>query len=160
MIAIGVGYEGVKQAAFHHHLAAAPAAAKAPGTRAKPTAPATAAAVIPVAQEPTRDEKPFRRAAVTTRAKHRAHVVRLAAPATAKPEHKEISTLPPSRIRGHDLKPVHVKPVHVKPAHVKKVKEHVNQGQGKGQGGTHGQGNGGGNGNGNGPTGPHGKSGH
>jgi hypothetical protein len=104
--------------------------------------------VIPVAQEPARDEKPFSRAAVKARSKHRQHVVRAATVVPVRPKHKEVSVLPPSRVRGHDLKPIHVKkPPHLtKPPHVKKPLP-VNHGQG----GTHG--------NGTGTTGEHGKSG-
>ena len=78
---------------------------------------AAAPSCFPSAQEPARDEKPFSRAAVKSRSKHRQRVVRAAAGvALAKPEHKEVSVLPPSRVRGHDLKPIHVR----KPPHVKK----------------------------------------
>ena len=60
MVATGVGYEGVKQGAFHHRAAAIPVAAKTHRVPAKP--PAAAAAVIPAVQEPAHDQKPFRRA--------------------------------------------------------------------------------------------------
>jgi RNA polymerase sigma factor (sigma-70 family) len=142
VVATGVGYEGVKQGAFHHHTVAAPKAAKP-----APRTPHVAAAVTPVVQLRARDEKPFRRAAVTAR--HRpVHHVR--APVVVKPAkvHKETSVLPPSRARVHDLKPTHVKkPPHVnKPPHVKKTPPAT-----KGHDPTHG--------NGKGPTGEHGKSG-
>ena len=45
--------------------------------RTAPAAAAVAAAVIPVVQESAHDEKPFRRAAVKARSKHRQHVVAL-----------------------------------------------------------------------------------
>jgi RNA polymerase sigma factor (sigma-70 family) len=167
LVATGVSYEGVKHGAFHTRPAAAPAAVKKTHRTvtpaASPVAAPAAAAVIPAAQEPAHDQKPFRRAAVTARIQHRQKAQR--GPAVLPPvasEHKEVSPLPPSRERGHDQKPVHVKPVHVKPA-----KQHENQGQG--QGGTKDKGKGNGS---NGPTGPkgptgqrgptgeHGKSGH
>jgi RNA polymerase sigma factor (sigma-70 family) len=145
MVATGVGYEGVKQGAFHQRAAASPVAGKAYHSAAKPKAkPRIApAVVIPTTKQPSRDQKPFRRAAV----KARQHEQRTAAPAPrgvalglAKPEHKEVSVLPPSRARGHEVKPKHVKPVH------------ENLGQGQGQGGsqshTKGTGNGGGTGGG------------
>src|SRR5689334_10076104 len=168
MVATGVSYEGVKHGAFHARPAAAPAAVKKTHRTVAPAAShvAAAAAVIPAAQEPSRDQKPFRRAAVTARVQHRQHVQRV--PAVVPPvvsEHKEVSPLPPSRERGHDQKPVHVKPEHVKP-----VKQHENQGQGHGQGQGQTKDKGKGNGNGatgpkgptgpRGPTGEHGKSGH
>ena len=105
VVATGVGYEGVKQEAFHHHTVAAPKAAKP-----APRTPHVAAAVIPVVQLQANDEKPFRRAAVTARQKpNPVHHVRV--PVVVKPvkTHKEISVLPPSRVRGHDLKPTHAK---------------------------------------------------
>ena len=168
MVATGVSYEGVKHGAFHARPAAAPAAVKKTHRTVAPAAShvAAAAAVIPAAQEPSRDQKPFRRAAVTARIQHRRHGQRV--PAVVPPvvsEHKEVSPLPPSRERGHDQKPVHVKPVHVKP-----VKQHENQGPGHGQGQGQTKDKGKGNGNGatgskgptgpRGPTGEHGKSGH
>jgi RNA polymerase sigma factor (sigma-70 family) len=147
VIASGVGYEGVKQGAFNRHGVASAAAAKAPRAPAKPRPHVAVAAVTPVVQAPADDQKPFRRAAVTAHRKHvhRGHVLGLV---TAKQVHKEISVLPPSRDRGHDLKP-----------------KHENRGHGNGGSQEHGHGNGGGNGNensgerGNGNGDEHGKSG-
>jgi RNA polymerase sigma factor (sigma-70 family) len=146
LVVTGVGYEGVKHGAFHHRVVATPVAAKA--HRAVPRPPATAA-VIPILQEPTRDEKPFRRQTVRARSRHRSHVVPAAAVAHARPEH-EVSVLPPSRVRSHV--PTHVQKIHVPKVHVPKAHAKtppVNQGHD----GTHA------NGGGRGPTGEHGKSG-
>jgi RNA polymerase sigma factor (sigma-70 family) len=166
VVATGASYEGVKQGAFHHRAAAA-AAVAAKTHRAPAKKLALGAAVIPVAQEPARDEKPFTRAAVKARKQHRQRVVRAAAAGLAKPEHKEVSVLPPSRARGHHVTPTHgtkppnaKKPPTVKLSHVKKtppVKKPPPVDQG--QGGTHGSGGGTGTGHGRGPTGESGKSG-
>ena len=69
MVATGVGYEGVKQGAFHQRAAASPVAGKAYHSAAKPKAkPRIApAVVIPTTKQPSRDQKPFRRAAVKAR---------------------------------------------------------------------------------------------
>jgi anti-sigma factor RsiW len=56
VVATGVGYETVKQGPFHQRAAASPVAAKVHRAATKP-APG-AAAVIPVVQQRTRDEKP------------------------------------------------------------------------------------------------------
>ena len=77
VVATGVSYEGVKHGAFTHRAAASRVAAKTHRAPAKP--PAVAAAVIPVAQEPAHDQKPFSRTAVKARSKHRQRVVRCAA---------------------------------------------------------------------------------
>jgi len=155
MVATGVSYEGVKHGAFHVRPPAAPAAVKKVDRKVAPPASqvAAAAAVIPAAQEPAHDQKPFRRAAVAARVEHRRQAQRGAAAArSTEPEH-EVSPLPPSRERGHDQKPVHVQPVHAKPP----KQEHPNQGQNPGQtqGGTKDKGKG----SGNGPTGPRGPTG-
>ena len=159
MVATGVSYEGVKHGAFHARPAAAPAAVKTTPRRTAQPAPQVAApaaaAVIPAAQEPAHDQKPFRRAAVAARVEHRRQARRgTAAVPDNQAEHKEVSPLPPSRERGHDQKPVHVKPIHAKPP-----KQHPNRDQnhGQGQGATKDKGKG--NGNGNGPTGPKGPTG-
>ncbi len=146
VLATGVGYEGVRQGAFPHDAVATPVAAKAHRPPARPQA-GVVAAVLPAAQEPAHDQQPFRRAAVAARRKHRVHVRQGRALGMAKQERKEISVLPPSLVRGHDLKPEHAKPKHEK------------QGN-HGQGVSHENGNGGRNGNGNGAGDEHGKSGH
>jgi len=174
VLATGAGYEGVRQGAFHHHAVPTAGVAKAHRPAATPQPPVVAATVVRVVREQARDQQPFRRAAVTAHRARRDHVLRAVPPGLAKPkpqpEHKEVSVLPPSRERAHDLKPTHVE---------KPPNQH---GQGHGQGGSHGNGggnvNGGGNasgrGNGNnggngdasetdsgpGNSGEHGKSGH
>src|SRR3954466_5110186 len=132
MVATGVGYEGVKQSALHHR---APAKALAAKLRHQAVAPArvVSVAALPVARETTRDQKPFRKSAV--RARRHEHLARGLAVGHVKRVHKEVSALPPSRARTHDLKPPHAKPTHV-------AKVHANHGHG--QGGTQGNGNGGG----------------
>src|SRR3954471_9904949 len=136
MVATGVGYEGVKQGALHYRVPAKAVAVKA-RPRAVAPQPVVRAAVLLPTREPARGQKPFRKAAVKARSAHRAHVARGLALGHAKAVHKEVSALPPSRARIHDLKPAHVKKIPV-------VKVHVNHGHG--QGGTHGNGgaNGGG----------------
>ena len=115
VIATGVSYEGVKHPPFHHRAAAIPVAAT---THRVPTNPPPgAAAVILAVREPARDDKPFRRPAVKARIELRRQVARGLALGHAKPKPKEVSVLPPSRVRGHDLKPTHVK----KPPHVKET---------------------------------------
>jgi RNA polymerase sigma-70 factor (ECF subfamily) len=152
VIATGVGYEGVKRGALdQHRVPATPVAAEAHHATSKPQ---SVAAVIPAAaKRPARDQKPFRPIAAKVRGEHRVPVATARALGLAKPEqHKEISVLPPSRVRGHDLKPIHVKapkPPHVKkPPHAKKPPP-----ANKGPTGQHGKGGG------RGPTGEHGKSG-
>ena len=150
VVATGVGYETVKQGPFHDRAAATPVAAKVHRTGAKP--PAGAAAVIPAVQQRARDEKPFRRPAVKARNEQRQRVARALALGHAKPKPaKEVSVLPPSRVRSHDLKPTHVKkppPAKKPPPHAKKPPPAH-----KGPTGAHGAGGG------RGPTGEHGKSG-
>jgi RNA polymerase sigma factor (sigma-70 family) len=111
VVATGVGYEGArhtiwKSAAAEH---ASPTAKAHASSRAAPLyAPAV----------PRTDLRPFRKASISARRGHhgRPVVVRQRA------GHREVSVLPPSRVRTHDLKPAHpVHPVHpVKP--VKPVK--------------------------------------
>ena len=150
VIATGVSYEGVKHPPFHHRAAAIPVAAKTHRVPTNP--PPAAAAVIPAVREPARDDKPFRRPAVKARIELRRQVARGLALGHAKPKPKEVSVLPPSRVRGHDLKPTHVK----KPPQVKKPAPHVKKPPpvNNGHDGTHG------NRGPSGPTGEHGKSGH
>jgi RNA polymerase sigma factor (sigma-70 family) len=161
LLATGVTYEGVKQGIVR---SAGPVAAPAgiakqqhrtPVVTPKPVIE-TASVIAPV-QEARHDQKPFSHASVKARRAHRARVIQTRAIApekVAKPVHKEVSPLPPSRGRGHDLKPV--KPV--KPPH-------TNRGKGQGTGGTPNPpkppdpGKGGGNGGDNG-SGGNGKSGH
>ena len=158
MVATGVSYESVKHGAFDHRVVATPVAAKA---HRAVTRPPTAAAVIPVVLESSRDQKPFRRPAAKSRRRHREHVVRGVALGHAKPGHNEGSVLPPARVRSQHLKPTHVKKTHVPKVHVPKVhvpKVHVNHGHNHSPLPAHGKSDGN-NGNGIGPTGEHGKSG-
>jgi RNA polymerase sigma factor (sigma-70 family) len=149
VIATGVGYEGVKQGALQHDRAAAtPVAAKAHRPTAKPPGIARA---IPTVQLPARDQKAFRPAAPKVRSDNRVAVARARALGRAKPEHREVSALPPSRVRTHDIKPMHVKPP--KPPHVKKPPHAKKPPPAKGPTGEHG------NGGARGPTGEHGKLG-
>jgi len=103
MVATGVGYEGVKhgiwkpppapQAAAVHH-------AKKPAPVAKPLQ--TSASVMAPAQEARHDEKPFKAVSVKARRVHRENQGRSAAvkpERLAKPVHREVSTLPPSRVK-------------------------------------------------------------
>jgi RNA polymerase sigma factor (sigma-70 family) len=159
VLATGAGYEGVRQGAFHQHAVATPVIVKAHRPAARPQLPVAAAAPVirtaPVVR--AHDQQPFRRAAVTARRAHREHVGRALPPglATPKPE-REVSVLPPSRERTHDLKPTHVQQP--------QPPKHEN----RGQAGSHGNGNGNGNGNGggqgagngNGNGGEHGNHGH
>jgi hypothetical protein len=103
MVATGVGYEGVKhgiwkpppapQAAAVHH-------AKKPAPAAKPLQ--TSASVMAPGQEARHDEKPFKAVSVKARRVHRENQGRSAAvkpERLAKPVHREVSTLPPSRVK-------------------------------------------------------------
>ena len=92
--------------------------------------------MILAVREPARDDKPFRRPAVKARIELRRQVARGLALGHAKPKPKEVSVLPPSRVRGHDLKPTHVK----KPPQVKKPAPHVKKPPpvNNGHDGTHG----------------------
>jgi RNA polymerase sigma-70 factor (ECF subfamily) len=104
MVATGVGYEGVKHgiwkpplapqaAADHHAKTPAPAAARLLQTSASVMAPA---------QEARHDEKPFKAVSVKARRVHRENQGRSAAvkpERLAKPVHREVSTLPPSRVK-------------------------------------------------------------
>jgi len=108
--------------------------------------------VIPAVQPRARDEKPYRPAAVKARKEQRQRVARGVALGHAKPKvTKEVSVLPPSRVRGHDLKPTHVK----KPPPAKKPPPHAKKPPPANRGPTGAHGPGGGRG----PTGEHGKSG-
>jgi RNA polymerase sigma factor (sigma-70 family) len=149
VVATGVGYEGVKQGALHRQAVAPAAAAKAPRAPARPQpAPVNfAAAVTPVVPERARDQKPFRRAAVAAQRK-RVHHRRAPGLVKARHEHKEVSVLPPSRVRGHDLKPNHA------------GKKHENHGQGQRTPKQPGHGRGNGREQEHGNSGEHGKRGH
>jgi RNA polymerase sigma factor (sigma-70 family) len=155
VLATGAGYEGVKQGAFHRHAVATPVVVKAHRPAARPQLPVVAAApVIRAAPVRAHDQQPFRRAAVTAHRAGREHIVRVLPPVLAKPkpERREVSVLPPSRERTHDLKPTHVQQP--------QPPKHENHGQA----GTHGNGNGNGGvqgaGNENGNGGEHGTHGH
>jgi hypothetical protein len=90
-----------------------------------------AAAVTPTAisvfrpQNPATDEKPFRDSSIVARAKHHGR------PAVLRGRKHEVSSLPPSRARGHTVKPTHP----VKPAHA--TGKTQNPGQHSGQQKTH-----------------------
>ncbi|MDX6506360.1 MAG: hypothetical protein QOG06_1004, partial [Gaiellaceae bacterium] len=125
----GVGYEGVQHGIHRsaNSASAAAAASHAPVKKRQPTKGASASVastgahttVVTRAQDKKHDQKPFRRAAVTARragGQHR-HNPKLV---VSKPELpgkplKEVSPLPPSRGRTHDLKPV--KPVKTQKPH-------------------------------------------
>jgi RNA polymerase sigma-70 factor (ECF subfamily) len=107
-LATGVSYEGVKHGLAH---SARPVADKVPAQKAHPR-PAPHASTL-VAQEASRDQKPFRLTAV--KARHRATGRKaVVGHQKRKPVAKEVSVLPPSREHVKE----HVKPTHsVKPAH-------------------------------------------
>jgi RNA polymerase sigma factor (sigma-70 family) len=133
VLATGVGYEGVQHGIHRsaNSASAAAAASHAPVKKRQPTKGASArvastgahttahTTVVTRAQDKKHDQKPFRRAAVTARragGQHR-HNPKLV---VSKPELpgkplKEVSPLPPSRGRTHDLKPV--KPVKTQKPH-------------------------------------------
>ncbi|MGN6169601.1 MAG: sigma-70 family RNA polymerase sigma factor [Solirubrobacteraceae bacterium] len=153
LVVSGVSYEGV-----HHHILgskpATPSAAAAQPTQKASVHPASVGAFKRLS---TNDLKPYRPAAVKARGKHKGRVVN----PNAK-RHHEVSALPPSRERTHDLKPTHpthpthpTKPVHPtnthrtppppKPKKPQKPPKHTSspppshgKGNGKGGGGTHG----------------------
>ena len=133
LLASGVGYEGVK-----HGIWKPPAASRAavvhhaqkPAPAAKPAA-LSAASVLAPRQEARHDQKPFTRKAVKVRAVHRERQGRSAAvkpERLAKPVHREVSTLPPSR--DHIQKPKKLK----KTKPVKPDTATKNHGQGQGTG--------------------------
>jgi RNA polymerase sigma-70 factor (ECF subfamily) len=111
MVATGVGYEGVK----HGVWKAPPGQEIAAAHRANKSAPPgqsvrNAASVIAPGQEARHDEKPFKAVSVKARRVHRQNQGRSAAvkpERLAKPVHREVSTLPPSRVkRTKPVKPV------------------------------------------------------
>ncbi|MGB2875646.1 MAG: sigma-70 family RNA polymerase sigma factor [Gaiellaceae bacterium] len=123
MVATGVGYEGVKHV-WHgpKRAAAAQAAAK------KPVLRTTATSFAPQAAKS--DLKPFRHASIRARRAHDGRPAVLKKDHPLKPVQHEVSVLPPSRARTHDLKPLKpakkAKPVRpAKPAHPSRGKAHV-----------------------------------
>jgi RNA polymerase sigma-70 factor (ECF subfamily) len=115
ILATGVGYESV-----HHGIvpgvSSTQAAAKKQAQRPVAKPPLTqSASVIAPAQEARHDQKPFTPRSVKARTNHRERAGRSPAVAPerlAKPIHKEVSPLPPSRDRGHGtpVKPEKVNP--------------------------------------------------
>jgi hypothetical protein len=103
MVATGVGYEGVKHGAWKPPLVPGAGAvhhAKKPAHAAKPLQ--TSASVMAPGQEARHDEKPFKAVSVKARRVHRQNQGRSAAvkpERLAKPVHREVSTLPPSRVK-------------------------------------------------------------
>jgi RNA polymerase sigma factor (sigma-70 family) len=99
LVATGVGYEGAKKIDHHSRVAAS-------GKTVYANASPRAAAVAPVTFIPRAtgtDEKPFRGASVKARHHGKPAVTRSHGLALGRD--KEVSVLPPSRVRGHDLKP-------------------------------------------------------
>jgi RNA polymerase sigma factor (sigma-70 family) len=119
LVATGVGYEGVKQ--IQHGAAPPPKRVAAPAsTHATTAAPNFIATPTPLAR--ATDQKPSRAASVRARRGHHGR------PAVVRGHgrvHKEKSPLPPSRGRGHDLKPVNPG----RPASPGKSNQHRHQGQ-------------------------------
>jgi RNA polymerase sigma-70 factor (ECF subfamily) len=108
MVATGVGYEGVVK---HRIWNPAPSSRAAAVHQAKSTSAAkpvlSAASVLPPAQEARHDQKPFQPASVKARRLHRERVARSAVLSPghlAKPVRREVSALPPSRVKS--TKPV------------------------------------------------------
>jgi RNA polymerase sigma-70 factor (ECF subfamily) len=98
LVATGVGYEGVKK--VEHRSPRVSHAAVA--TTASPHA---AAPVVFRPQAGGTDQKPFRRASVKARAHRHGKPAVTRSHGRALGHDKEVSVLPPSRVRGHDLKP-------------------------------------------------------
>ena len=100
LVATGVGYEGVKKVE-HRSPTVSHAAVAVKASRH--------AATTPVVFRPRAggtDQKPFRRASVKARAHRHGKPAVTRAHGLALGHDKEVSVLPPSRVRGHDLKPV------------------------------------------------------
>ncbi len=114
VVVSGVGYEGARHTVWQPKAATPGTAAAHPNQSAIVHASPNAAFKRVVAN----DLKPWRPASVKARGKHkgRPFVVN----PKAKPHH-EVSALPPSRVRTHDLKPTHpahpTKPVHPSNGH-------------------------------------------
>src|SRR3954469_8143410 len=98
LVATGVGYEGVKKVE-HRSPTVSHAAVVAKAS------PHTAAPVAFRPQAGGTDQKPFRRASVKARAHRHGKPAVPRAHGRALGHDKEVSVLPPSRVRGHDLKP-------------------------------------------------------
>ena len=99
LVATGVGYEGVKKV---EHRSPAVSHAAVVAAKASPHV-ATPVAFRP--QAGGTDQKPFRRASVKARAHRHGKPAVTRAHGRALGRDKEVSVLPPSRVRGHDLKP-------------------------------------------------------
>ena len=99
LVATGVGYEGVKKV---EHRSPAVSHAAVVAAKASPHV-ATPVAFRP--QAGGTDQKPFRRASVKARAHRHGKPAVTGAHGRALGHDKEVSVLPPSRVRGHDLKP-------------------------------------------------------
>lgn len=99
LVATGVGYEGVKKVE-HRSPTVSHAAVVAKAPRHAATTP-----VVFRPQAGGTDQKPFRRASVKARAHRHGKPAVTRAHGLALGQHKEVSVLPPSRVRGHDLKP-------------------------------------------------------
>jgi len=98
LVATGVGYEGVKKVEHRSPTV----------SHAAVVAKASPHAATPVAFRPQAggtDQKPFRRASVKARAHRHGKPAVTRAHGRALGRDKEVSVLPPSRVRGHDLKP-------------------------------------------------------
>jgi len=119
MIASGVGYEGVKHGIWTPPLSSRATAVHQANPASAGTPVSSVASVLAPSQEARNDQKPFRAASVTARRVHRENVGRSVAvkPETlAKPVHREVSALPPSRAG--------VTPRKTKPDHTKKSPSH------------------------------------
>jgi RNA polymerase sigma factor (sigma-70 family) len=144
VVATGVSYEGAR------HTIWRPAPAKPTAAAVLAAAGTPTAAPIFRPADVTTDEKPFRNSSIVARAKHHGR------PAVLRGRKHEVSSLPPSRARGHNVKPTHpVKPVHAtgktqNPGHhsgQQKIHKHVPpppppppvHGNGKGAGGANGK---------------------
>jgi RNA polymerase sigma-70 factor (ECF subfamily) len=139
LVASGVGYEGVKHGIWKPPAASRAAVAqhaKKPAPAAKPVVLGAASVVTP-AQDVRHDQKPFTRKAVKVRRVHREKQGRSAAvkpERLAKPVHREVSTLPPSR--DHIQKPKKTKPdktEKTKPDKAEKPDKNHGHGQGTGK---------------------------
>jgi RNA polymerase sigma factor (sigma-70 family) len=119
VVATGVGYEGARHTIWRPPPAK-PAAAAVQAAAATPT-------VAPIFRPThvTTDEKPFRGSSIVARGKHHGR------PAVLHGRKHEVSSLPPSRARGHQVKPTHP----VKPAHAQGKTQ--NPGRHSGQQKTH-----------------------
>jgi hypothetical protein len=117
MVATGVGYEGVVK---HRIWKPAPSSRAAAVHQAKSTSAAkpavlSAASILPPAQEARHDQKPFRPASVKARRVHRERAARSAVLSPgdlAKPVRREVSALPPSRVKS--TKPVKGERIHAR----------------------------------------------